>query len=189
MGWTFYNATHYTKNGSVDRKSECDAIIKYNNAKISQRVLKSAMVGSIYYAAVEIINKETQHRCVIAAVILTSSDKAHGYNFGYKDLTETMGPSERKCPASILNLLTETDNEYAKKWREDCRKYNMITPLSKLPIGTVISYKTCSGETRRLIKRAAAYQFKRPFWYCPDDNTYSSSKNIPTNYEIISTGN
>ena len=49
MGWTEYIATHY-KNGTVNRKAECDVLFDNNRAK----VLKSRMVGSTYYAAVQV---------------------------------------------------------------------------------------------------------------------------------------
>lgn len=42
------------------------------------------------------------------------------YNFGYKDMTETMGPYQYDCPERILRLLTPTEDEYALKWREKC---------------------------------------------------------------------
>lgn len=45
MGWTEYLATHY-KNGTVNRKAECDVL--FDNSKT--KVLKSRMVGSTYYA-------------------------------------------------------------------------------------------------------------------------------------------
>ena len=49
MGWTEYLATHY-KNGTVNRKAECDVL--FDNSKT--KVLKSRMVGSTYYAAVQV---------------------------------------------------------------------------------------------------------------------------------------
>lgn len=185
MGWTFYNSDYYTKSGAVDRKKECDLMVNVENDKRKQTVLKSVMVGSTYYAAVEDIHKETNERMVFAIVILTSSDKANGYNFGYKDLDEFMGPCASKCPNSILDLLSPTDHEGALAWRERCRKFNSTKPLSALPIGTMIQYKRGDGETRRLIKCSPNHQFKRPWWYCPDDNTYSSAKYIPMDYEVI----
>jgi hypothetical protein len=39
-------------------------------------------------------------------------------------MDETCGPYEKKCPLSILNLLTPTDNEWANEWRKQCRAYN-----------------------------------------------------------------
>lgn len=59
---------------------------------------------------------------VVALVCLlqfSPNDRA-GYNFGYKDMDETCGPNECDCPERILKLLTPTDHEYAKKWRERC---------------------------------------------------------------------
>ncbi len=185
MGWTFYNSNYYTKSGAVDRKKECDSMINAENDKRKQTVLKSKMVGSTYYAAVEDVQKETNERKVFAVVILTSSDKASGYNFGYKDLDEFMGPCESKYPNSILDLLSPTDHKWALAWRERCRKYNGVKPLSALPIGTMIQYTRGEGEVRRLIKRPPNYQFKRAWWYCPDDNTYSSPKYIPMDYEVV----
>lgn len=186
MGWTFYRATHYAKSGRVDRKAECDALI--NEAKSQSydyKVLKSAMVGSTYYAAVESTNKKTGDVFVNAYVILTSSYSRNGYNFGYKEICETDGPAESKCPKSILDILSPTNNEWALRWREDCLAFHKIKPLGKLPIGTIISYKRRDGTIRRLVKKPAGYQFKRPFWYCPDDGTYSSVKHIPLNYEVV----
>ncbi|MEW6047194.1 MAG: hypothetical protein AB1609_12030 [Bacillota bacterium] len=42
------------------------------------------------------------------------------YNFGYKDVDEEMGPIHANCPERILRLLTPTDNETARRWREEC---------------------------------------------------------------------
>ena len=105
MGWTGYQATKY-KNGQIDRKAECDALFENGN------VLKSAMVGSIYYAAVRYKDNK-----IGAVVIRTSVDKGEFY---YKDMDETMNPYYYDCPASILKLLTPTDSEYALEWRKTC---------------------------------------------------------------------
>lgn len=126
MGWTSQKATYY-RNGTVDRKAEMDSVFKEENSvngKVRYKTLKSAMVGSTYYAAIEKTNSETQERKVFAVVCLTSVNNEEYCNFSYKDMDETMGPNERKCPVGILNLLTGTDNQRANEWREDCRKYH-----------------------------------------------------------------
>lgn len=126
MGWTSYHATYY-KNGIVDRKAEMDNYFKKEdsaNGKYRYKTLKSAMVGSTYYAAIEKINNETKEREVFALICLTSVDMSDYFNFSYKDMDETMGPNERKCPIGILNLLTPTDSQWANEWRNDCRKYH-----------------------------------------------------------------
>ena len=87
-------------------------------------LLKSAMVGSTHYAAVRktIFATETEPESVevFAAITLTRIDNKDYYNFAYKDMDETMGPCEGKCPKAILDLLTPTEYEYAKEWRKRC---------------------------------------------------------------------
>ena len=52
----------------------------------------------------------------------------------------------RACPLSILKLLTPTEDEYAVKWREKCRKYHAQTAaFKKLPIGTKVKWITPAG--------------------------------------------
>ena len=57
------------------------------------------------------------------------------YNFGYKDMTEDMGPVDAKCPRRILDQLTPLDElaargiitgsglEWARNWRERCEQH------------------------------------------------------------------
>lgn len=83
MGWCSYHATHY-KNGKVDRKSEMDERFTQHEHEGSDfnggichypqmTVIKSAMVGSVYYAAVE--TKRTGEEPIVwAAICLTSTD-------------------------------------------------------------------------------------------------------------------
>ena len=137
MGWTSYNASFY-KNGSIDRKAECDSYWSGNNDQYT--VLKSAMVGSTYYAAIRVnkkpvrdeeghivkdasgnwIMQEVQDPAVFAAVFLTSTNMKDYYNFSYKDMDEAVLPGCYDCPAGILKLLTPTDNELALEWRAMC---------------------------------------------------------------------
>ena len=144
MGWTWGYAQYY-KNGKVDRKAECDDLYtcEYNGAV--SRVLKSAMVGAVYYAAVETVRDG--NRTVWAAVCLTSTDKGE---FGYKDMDETCGPADCKCPPSILKLLTETESEWANNWRKRCWEYAEMKKrevnFSKFTIGTVISFYTLTDS-------------------------------------------
>ena len=56
MGWTGQHATHY-KRGTVDRKAECDAYFMEGLNAGFYNVLKSALVGSVYYAAVQNVKR------------------------------------------------------------------------------------------------------------------------------------
>lgn len=153
------------------------------------------MVGRTHYAAVRktIFATETEPESVkvFAAITLTRIDNKDYYNFAYKDMDETMGPYEDKCPKAILDLLTPTEYEYAKEWRKRCyenleKKKNPNT-LANLPIGSVIKC-TLNGKEIVLEKHDATYQFKRSFWKMVDEASYISAKHIPNNYEVVKKG-
>ncbi len=199
MGWTWYQATHYKK-GKVDRKAECDDYFMKSNSKYYV-VEKSSMVGNVYYAAVRAIGtynyKEKtvmaipkEYQYVFAVVFLTSTNAKDVYNFGYKDMDETMLPYFYDCPVGILKLLTPTDNENSNEWRKRCmeaaerKKRDNTNPngLNNLPIGTVIK---CRGY--EVVKTAPRAQFKTPFWLVRDCNTYLRKSDIKrAGYEIVS---
>lgn len=40
-------------------------------------------------------------------------------------------------------------------------------------------------ESIELLKHAAAYQFKRPFWFCQSSGRYMPATRIPANYEVV----
>lgn len=52
MGWTWQKASHYYPNGNIDRKAECDAYFTEGLNEGQYEILKSTMVGGVYYAAV-----------------------------------------------------------------------------------------------------------------------------------------
>ena len=86
------------------------------------------------YAAIK--NKKTDE--VFAVIyLLTYSPKSH-YNFGYKDMNETMGPFYHNCPERILKLLTPTDNETANRWREHVKETHRKRKLMKQMNGKVL---------------------------------------------------
>lgn len=88
------------------------------------------------YAAVERIDKATGEREVWAAVFLLGYAPNDYYNFGYKDMSESMGPCEAECPERILKQLTPTDSEWANQWREKCwenlKKRKAVNALLKV---------------------------------------------------------
>lgn len=198
MGWTSHHATFY-KNGKVDRKAECDAYFD----QPGYEVVKSAMVGSVYYAAIRttrkivydendkpLMNEDGSYvredipvfeQPVWAAVFLTSTriDDDPYFNFSYKDLDESMKPCECDCPVSILDLLTEPSNEWARQWREECRARAKAKKegnwLDKLPVGSKVRF-TGNGQDIILTKHAPAFQFKTWFWYDEENNRYMKKK-------------
>ena len=197
MGWTSYHASFY-KNGKIDRKAECDSIMNCDMVgdKGRYEVLKSAMVGSTYYAAVKKTIFKTgakpEKESVFGVVMLTSVNNKDYLNFSYKDMDESAGPGYYDCPKGILAVLTPTEYEWAKEWRE--RRYENIKKkkspdaLSNLPIGSEIKFTLWDGTEKRLVKHPAAYQFSRPFWMNLNEYTYVPVNRIPKNYEVIRRG-
>lgn len=178
MGWTSYFATHY-KDGKIDRLAECRTEFGKDP---NYYICKDCMHGTTYYAAVA--NLKTGN--VFALIVLTSVKNDEFY---YKDMDETCGPTKCDCPKSILDLLSETDNEYALNWRKRCleniERKKSKTGLNSLPVGTRIKYKDALGNEKILVKHPASYQFKRPFWKVENQNVYIPKTRLPKKYEIL----
>jgi len=204
MGWTEHIATHFYENGQINRKAECDAYFEKGLNRGHYKIVKSVLKGSVYYAAVATLRRTAkdaagrvlkdeygdpiyedipENEQVVHGVVILTYVRNRIY-FGYKGISETMGPSECRCPKSVLNKLSETTDADALDWRERCRK-NLASPsLSQLPIGTEISFMR-NGNTVVLRKAAPAYQFKTPFWINDATFQYVKKKNLPEKYDVI----
>lgn len=184
MGWTGTWCTNTYPNGKVKVKEELDKIFTWHSLERDVSVIKSRMVGSTYYAAIRVYHKPKNEEDIIGYVVLTSQDKRSGCNFLYKEISETMGPTECKCPESILNLLSSTENERANLWRKNCHKYNEQEKerkkhdLKKLPYGTEIIAKSITGREFEVIKCEPNYQFKTYWFKIKGKNSYLPKKNI-----------
>lgn len=178
MGWTNQHAKHYYANGSINRKAECDDYLTFEAGDRKSEVLKSAMKGNVYYAAIKYTDKKENTARVYGIVILTHSAMKYYLNFWYKGMSEDDGPCEDECPKGILDLLTETDNNYALDWRERCRNnLKQSKSLSSVKIGEVIEFKYGS-DIIRAKKMAPAYQFKTPWFQIVGENHYIKKNHI-----------
>ncbi len=74
-----------------------------------------------YYAAAQVIENGVPGEVfAIVCKVLWNPRSKSGENFGYKDMTENMGPCEDDCPRHIFDLLSPTSHEYALDWRRRC---------------------------------------------------------------------
>lgn len=212
MGWTGIHATHYNKKG-IDRKAECDAYFMEGLNRSNYEVLKSAMVGSVYYAAVKalkrygdknengertIVDVPVDEQQVFAVVFLTSVNNKDHFNFSYKDMDETVGPCYYDCPKGILDLLTPTDNKWANEWRAKCyerlEKKKNPNALNNLPIGTIIQV-TMPFDTTYFkegdivqLRKDKSYYSNRTRWYVVQRAIRFTSglmKQLEGHYEVI----
>ncbi|MDX3911046.1 MAG: hypothetical protein QHC67_14675 [Sphingobium sp.] len=127
MGWLYMNRHHM--GGHATAKSYLDAQFTFDweagedGIAHSARVLASSCPGNrVYYAAVQYrANGEITEVLGIVCLVRWNPKDKDNLHFGYKDLSEKMGPCEDGCPSHILDLLTPTDNEYALDWRRRCR--------------------------------------------------------------------
>jgi hypothetical protein len=121
MGWLFMHSmgAHRTPRDYLDAQFAC------STSEMTRKILRSAVVKMrTYYAALEITRTEQPREVVAIICLIRYSPRVRsGYVFGYKDMTETMGPSEAECPVAILDLLTPTTDEIANEWRERCRRF------------------------------------------------------------------
>lgn len=120
MGWLYMRSLA----GYATPKAYLDAQFTYDRDTGCSRVLASSLVGRrTYYAAVEWITAVSEAREVWGLVCLVRHNPRdrEGLVFGYKDMSESMGPCESECPARILDLLTATENTHALDWRARCR--------------------------------------------------------------------
>lgn len=113
MGWL------YRDEPIDDPLAYLKAKYNYDGETHTLQTLDGARVRNTVYLAVRSTDKKTSRSFVFAAVILISNTKKHG--FGYKDMTEAMGPCECDCPQRIMRLLspiTDIPNpSYTAEWR------------------------------------------------------------------------
>lgn len=100
-------------------------------------VIASAMHGrNEYYAACR--SKKTGE--VFGMVVILDRKKGE---FGWKTMSEDMGPYYSNCPLNILGMLTPTDSTYANEWRERCRNNATFKKsVKKLQHGDVVKFNT-----------------------------------------------
>jgi hypothetical protein len=218
MGWTSYHASHYkVKNGirTVDRKAECDAYFMEGLNKGHFNLLKSTMIGSTYYAAVQGLKRSAgkdendnyiyedipeNERETFAVVFLTYTDMKDHFNFSYKPMDETVGPCQHNCPKGILDLLSPTESQWANEWRQKCRenlqKKKNPNALNKLPVGTKIKvimpfatrYHNVGDEV--ILTKCLNWKGNRSAWYKGSIKfTAGLMKMLEENYEVVSLPN
>lgn len=122
-------------------------------------LLDTAQIGFTVYGALRLADGRVR-----ALVILTRWVKDY-YNFGYKDMDESMGPCDVACPERIFALLTpldETDSKWAHEWRDKVRVYHETNrSRPRLTKGTKVRFEQAltftdgsEADTFEFIKRS-----------------------------------
>lgn len=168
MGWLYMPSL-----GRFDTpKAYLEDQFTYETETGISTVIGSATVAMrTCYAACRQLDKSTGRIETFAIVCLIRYNRRDkkGMIFGYKDMTEHMGPCETQCPASILDLLGPTDSEYALAWRQRCREHHLkrARPVPKhgdmIVFADAISFTDGhAGNRFRFTKRKRQTVFTRP---------------------------
>ena len=110
--------------------------------------LKRRFVGNTLYT----VNAYEQANGTVikyACVYLLKGRSNTRDGWGYKDMDETMHPYYYDFPVSWLDLLSPTDSENARTWRENVRK--RAEAIAKLKVGT--TWERGCGERYTIVKR------------------------------------
>ncbi len=113
MGWTSLHRAP----GTSDRQWVTDNLLLKG-----MEIVACATKRGVFYAAVRNGRDVVPSGYTWALVVLMQRNPRSHYNFTYKDMDETMGPSYYDAPAAVLDALSPTDSEWANQWRETCRK-------------------------------------------------------------------
>ncbi len=135
------------------------------------------------YLAVRRTGKADGKSFVFGVVCLLGYDRSDpDYNFGYKDITETMGPTQSDCPRRILELLSDFEdfpdggNDYAREWRERCwKRIRQRETLKRHPNWGVLLPRPArfdNGETVQLFRKARVHGRRNCFTGWNDKGLY-----------------
>jgi hypothetical protein len=186
MGWTTFN--------KPDSISPSQYFKQEFASEPNHELLDIAIVKrNTAYMAVKI--KETGK--VYAFVYMLTYDNKSYYNFGYKPMTEFVGPYQHECPERILKLLSPLDESndsdgWAKKWREECyktleRRKNKIKLSEGDIIKTVDELQFTCGGKYRFFRRAQKANRFFPLIELEDGNLIKSNnyvKLVANKYEF-----
>lgn len=127
MGWTYQVRP---KGQSI--KDFFAAKFAWENEGTRQWLADCAVVSlRTAYCAVSQTDKRTGETLTNAVVCQLDFAPHDGFNQGYRDVEESMGPREDGCPERILGLLSPVEEIYgpgtdasrwASEWRERCRE-------------------------------------------------------------------
>ncbi len=137
MGWTF---AHKEKGITVKQFFEKEFGYTDKETGVYDKVLDCAATFTEAYLAIE-TGDTSGPKEVYAMVCLLGYRPKDYYNFGYKEISEDMGPCNYSCPERILKLLTPTDDKWAQEWREKCwERIRAKKARPKLRKGMIIQF-------------------------------------------------
>ncbi len=133
MGWMF---------GWSSRKDLVDHVTAtFENDQRRISVIKKFYSGNNLWTVWERQSKVAptdKERFIVVFLILGGNNctGGQGHGWGYKDVSEDMGPCEVTCPLSFLDMVPDPGG-YATAWRERVRKH-WATRNQKIVVGQTV---------------------------------------------------
>jgi len=127
MGWTFFNASGKPSE-IITREFTQVPSEKYPS---EFKVLDQSTRGRVWYGVIQSTNPEGIKR-VYGMIVLWTLRRGE---FGYKELSEDMGPYYYDAPLRIVNLLDELSPNpvgLSVKWRQSVRDYHAHLKIKKV---------------------------------------------------------
>lgn len=175
MGWVI----HLRPPASI--RDEIDRICTFETDTRSARPVKTCLVGTVWYVAVEMTVKQgaplpddyqvdARGRFVFAATFQTRWDRD---GWAYRAVEEEAGPATSRAPRSLIGMLSPTNREWANAWRRRCLE-SAARRARRLNNGDLIEFSEplefSDGRTRstfRVIKeRPPGYARGRTVFEC-----------------------
>lgn len=129
MGWTT------VREYQLENK-KADGIKKFLNDRIElhsdYEVVDYSKKGNTVYRAIKNPNGH-----IFALVTLISFGDG---DFGWKEMDENMHPYFHDCPKKIIDKLSDTDNEHALAWRNECLKQAKLNKV-KYNDGDILKFE------------------------------------------------
>lgn len=92
----------------------------------TRRPLAHCTRGNVLWAVWE-IDGDPSTRFISCSILA----KDHGFGWGRKDMSESMGPAYHSCPTSYLDMVPMPESKYAQNWREKVRQHNRMIEAKK----------------------------------------------------------
>lgn len=131
MGWYF--TTDATKRDIILERTKNWA----NSDGTTGMCLTHSIRANVLWTVWEIKKPDGTAERYIGCDLLGSSK---GCGWGYKSMSESMGPYYFSCPLAYLAMVPEPPGECAKGWREQVREYHRLRS-QKVAVGQVVTLR------------------------------------------------
>lgn len=128
MGWSFDTR-------DIGRKAHIERLTSASHFSPDYEPLEHRVVGNNVWQLV--LHKPTGRKLICLDLIA----KERNGGWGYKGLSEDMGPCEVNCPLSLLDKASPVTEGYAVGWREKVRAYHAKRANKAKPVaGAELTY-------------------------------------------------